>query len=306
MQRYRQSSSATMIRVSQERPNSHEARFFVGLKLIDEGKPEESLAWFRGALGLKPDYLDATWYLGKTLLDLGRHLEAEEVLLSVDDFIHLQGERAEMLGEIYRFVGRLADARARYREALRLGRGRVHHVHVGLSDLFHRGVDFGIGICQSPLVDQRIVVDEPGPAGVIPRSANVRLRIFRDCTDITRKVVIFTSEADMPAASTSVINAAEWLVAYVLRNNGFGVDAEKTTWVTLFERGVHGCEPMHISKLKFDVRIETKSASGLGWWLSGFMGAAQPELVPDVQNLEFQEISHAQLELRTGNKFYWN
>ncbi|MBO0738272.1 MAG: tetratricopeptide repeat protein [Alphaproteobacteria bacterium] len=114
-------------------PAHVDAHFYLGFALCELGRPAEAEASWREALRLRPNYPEAHNNLGALLNDLGRPAEAEA---SCREALRLRpnypGAHTN-LGNALRALGRLTEAEASWREALR-ARPDLPEVHINLGN----------------------------------------------------------------------------------------------------------------------------------------------------------------------------
>ncbi|MFN8393032.1 MAG: tetratricopeptide repeat protein [Bdellovibrionota bacterium] len=122
-------------RIAACQPDNVDARFKLGLALMDEREWEQAIAAFRSALELEPDHAAARCYLGRSLFELGQFDESTKELgagmlgMSRGDYRHLT-----WFGESLEASGQVVGARDVYFQALRNNEG-YPPAHAGLTRL---------------------------------------------------------------------------------------------------------------------------------------------------------------------------
>jgi tetratricopeptide (TPR) repeat protein len=115
-----QAELAATLKAAEPLPSDAEGHYNFGLALLDAGRPEDAIAYFRHSLTLKPDLLQAHIGLAQALVEMGRPTEA---LHSYHTALELNPRLAEVhniLGNVLVGLGQLEEAEACYRRALSL------------------------------------------------------------------------------------------------------------------------------------------------------------------------------------------
>ena len=102
------------------KPDFLNAHFYLGNVLKDFGKFQEAGLSYRKAIDIKPDYVNAHYNLGNVFRDLGKYQEAE---LSYRKAIDIKPDYVEAysnLGNVFRDLGKYQEAESLYRKAIEL------------------------------------------------------------------------------------------------------------------------------------------------------------------------------------------
>jgi predicted O-linked N-acetylglucosamine transferase (SPINDLY family) len=108
------------LRVLQDKPDQFEARHFLGVLRLQQGRFGEAVASFDIALLARPDHLEAHYLRGNALAALGRYSEAVEsydkAIAAAPSFVEAMDNRGNALA----LLGRPEEALASYERALAL------------------------------------------------------------------------------------------------------------------------------------------------------------------------------------------
>lgn len=272
-------SEAIRLRIAEGNEGSYELLFFYGLKLLEERNLGAAEIAFDRCLSLKPDYIYARWYSAKTSFDLGRYECAESSLLNIPADGLYEYDRLLMLGDIYRRMERLEEAKDYYSRAIAIDPKRSHGPHSGLTTLLEKGMELGLAAPKQPLINKQFKVGHPS-LGLL-----CRIRVFARSGG--GHVVVFAQEADVQHVGLSATNGVEQLIEFALGDSEeFDLlERETTTWVVLNEKAVFGLAPMRLSLIN-----------------PVFADGSKKVCVSDVA---FAELSHRELEDLTGHRFFW-
>ena len=101
-------------------PGSADANYNLAVEYGRRGRPEEAIAHYEAAIGIKPDYVEAMNNMGNIYIGLGRYGDASRILSRALDVLPDYGEARYNLGTSYLKLGDFDGAIAEYAEALRL------------------------------------------------------------------------------------------------------------------------------------------------------------------------------------------
>ena len=230
---FSRASFETLLRRVQERPDSGNDHFYLGIKFTEAKRFKEGLPHLVRARELVPDWYAPSLYEGECRYELGDLEGAEAALINARKLgaeYCFARMAAHYLGPIYEKLGRFGEAKEQFLDACKADPGSVWS-HLALTRLCEIQESVRPKGWQNPKRDETFNYRSKA------REARCRIRVFEH---IAKKasVVLLTNDESSPGPG--VVNSAEAAVEAL--SPFLEVSVSGTVWVTHFERthpGIH-------------------------------------------------------------------
>jgi tetratricopeptide (TPR) repeat protein len=215
--------------VAAKSPDSYVALNNYASALRDRGRGEHALPLYHKALNLRTGIPATHLNIASTLIGLGRFVEAEAQITTMQEALGSSTSSYEMLGNIAMKQRNVHVAVRHFTKALELD-SDSYTANMELGNIYVQKAQFNLAIGHLKRA-KAVRFDEPYPRYLLARAYDARrnfkraIREYRDLTKITDDSLVLFHFADSLINVAALTGAEKLLSQVVLRNDGLAFDA---------------------------------------------------------------------------------